>query len=145
MRETVSHKALTLHQPWATIIALGLKQVETRSWPTAYRGPLAIHAGRAPLEPGMLTVCTALANAGLGVTLVQVETAVYPLGAIVATCDLVGCVRMEEETIKQARLVERCLGDWKPGRFAWHLDNIRPCAPIHARGAQGLWDCEIAG
>lgn len=38
-------KALTVRQPWASLIALGVKTVETRSWSTKYRGPLAIHAG----------------------------------------------------------------------------------------------------
>ena len=37
-------KALTLWQPWASLIGLGVKTIETRSWPTAYRGPLTIHA-----------------------------------------------------------------------------------------------------
>lgn len=39
-------KALTLHQPWATLVAEGSKTIETRSWSTKYRGPLAIHAGK---------------------------------------------------------------------------------------------------
>ncbi len=39
-------RALTLHQPWASLIALGVKTIETRSWSTSYRGPLAIHAGK---------------------------------------------------------------------------------------------------
>jgi hypothetical protein len=39
-------KALTLHQPWAPAIAEGIKTIETRSWSTSYRGPLAIHAGK---------------------------------------------------------------------------------------------------
>ena len=38
-------KALTIKQPWASAIAFGDKRVENRSWPTAYRGLLAIHAG----------------------------------------------------------------------------------------------------
>ncbi len=38
-------KALSLWQPWASLIALGVKTIETRSWATNYRGPLAIHAG----------------------------------------------------------------------------------------------------
>jgi activating signal cointegrator 1 len=37
-------KVLTLHQPWASLVALGVKTIETRSWSTKYRGPLAIHA-----------------------------------------------------------------------------------------------------
>ena len=39
-------KVLTLTQPWATLVAIGAKHIETRSWATSYRGPLAIHAGK---------------------------------------------------------------------------------------------------
>ena len=39
-------KVLTLHQPWASLIACGIKTIETRSWSTKYRGPLAIHAAK---------------------------------------------------------------------------------------------------
>lgn len=38
-------KALTVKDPWASLILLG-KDVENRTWPTKYRGPLAIHAAR---------------------------------------------------------------------------------------------------
>ena len=38
-------KALTIHQPYASLIAVGAKRYETRSWATRYRGPIAIHAG----------------------------------------------------------------------------------------------------
>lgn len=44
-------KALTLHQPWATLVAIGAKTVETRGWATKHRGPLAIHAGTAREHP----------------------------------------------------------------------------------------------
>lgn len=37
---------LTLHQPWASLIGCGVKTIETRSWSTRYRGPIALHAGR---------------------------------------------------------------------------------------------------
>lgn len=39
-------RGLTLTQPWASLVAIGAKTIETRSWGTAYRGPLAIHAGQ---------------------------------------------------------------------------------------------------
>lgn len=39
-------KALTVRQPWASLIACGAKTIETRSWRTSYRGWLAIHAGK---------------------------------------------------------------------------------------------------
>lgn len=52
------YKALTLHQPWASLIALGVKTIETRSWSTKYRGPLAIHAGKRGLRLGGVHVPT---------------------------------------------------------------------------------------
>jgi hypothetical protein len=39
-------KALTLTQPWATLIAVGAKRIETRSWATDYHGQIAIHAAK---------------------------------------------------------------------------------------------------
>lgn len=38
--------ALSLKQPWATLVVTGLKTVEIRRWMTNYRGPLLIHASR---------------------------------------------------------------------------------------------------
>jgi activating signal cointegrator 1 len=39
-------KGLTLTQPWASLVANGAKTIETRSWSTSYRGPVAIHAAK---------------------------------------------------------------------------------------------------
>ena len=39
-------KALTIRQPWASLIAAGMKTIETRGWSTRYWGPLLIHAGK---------------------------------------------------------------------------------------------------
>lgn len=49
-------KCISLWQPWATLMAIGAKRIETRSWPTSHRGPLAIHAAKKrPSEiPGLL-------------------------------------------------------------------------------------------
>ena len=43
-------KALSLWQPWASLVALRVKTIETRSWSTSYRGPLAIHAAKRPVR-----------------------------------------------------------------------------------------------
>src|SRR5215212_7218280 len=37
-------KVLSLLQPWASLVVMGLKKIETRSWQTSYRGELLIHA-----------------------------------------------------------------------------------------------------
>ncbi|MBV9124194.1 MAG: ASCH domain-containing protein [Planctomycetes bacterium] len=40
--------ALSLKQPWATLLTHGLKSIEVRRWPTARRGRILIHAARIP-------------------------------------------------------------------------------------------------
>lgn len=44
-------KAITTWQPHASLIAIGAKPIESRSWRTQYRGPLAIHAAKRFPEP----------------------------------------------------------------------------------------------
>ena len=41
-------KALSVKQPWANLIASGEKTIETRLWPTDYRGPLLIVSSKTP-------------------------------------------------------------------------------------------------
>src|SRR5262245_21558594 len=42
--------ALSIKQPWATLLVHGLKTIEVRRWPTARRGPVLLHAARVPDE-----------------------------------------------------------------------------------------------
>jgi len=39
-------KALSIRQPFAQLICIGLKDVENRTWPTKYRGRLQVHASK---------------------------------------------------------------------------------------------------
>jgi hypothetical protein len=39
-------KAITVRQPYATLLCMGLKTIETRTSTTNYRGPLLIHASK---------------------------------------------------------------------------------------------------
>src|SRR3990167_3828953 len=94
-------KAITLTQPWATLVALGHKRIETRSWTTSYRGPLAIHAAKGfPMTAQRVcwehrTIAGTLPRifghnphdeaAGVGAS----TGYEFPLGAVVATCQLV--------------------------------------------------------
>src|ERR1700694_3122793 len=55
LRSKSAMKALSLWQPWASLIAMGLKEFETRHWATSYRGPLVIHAAKRPLEADTLS------------------------------------------------------------------------------------------
>ena len=126
-------KAITLWQPWASYIAVGSKRYETRSWATSYRGPLAIHASARKMTEGERDLLEDYPFPhGYGP---------LPFGAVVATCELVECVRMTDAAIAARECIELDLGDWYPGRFAWCLVNVVSLSePIPAKGAQGLWE-----
>lgn len=133
-------KAISLTQPWATLIAIGAKKIETRSWNTTYRGPLAIHAAKGGYNDDLLLMkiepfFTELTKAGI-VSRLQI-----PLGCVVAICELVQVDHIKDGYSKYITYEERSFGDYTPGRFAWILKNANQLSePISAKGALGLWD-----
>jgi hypothetical protein len=51
-------KALCVKQPWANLISMGLKTIETRTWKTNYRGPLIICSSKTPdIYPAGFALC----------------------------------------------------------------------------------------
>lgn len=152
-------KALTLTQPWATLIACGAKRIETRSWATDFRGRIAIHAAKGlgpvggkrgfqeqcampPFDKALsqhLEDCGAMADA-------YKAAHAIPLGAIVAIADLVDVKRIDMKLRAQvlAQTVtpfEIDFGDYTNGRYAWFLENVRALpGPIYCTGALSLWD-----
>lgn len=148
-------RGLSLTQPWAQLMALGVKQVETRSWTTSYRGLIAIHAAKAfprdarDLAEGAYAVRAVLERGGM-----QFSTSPpahwyhapryryvtgLPLGAIVAVAHLVNVCPAREvrETLGEQELA---FGDYDDDRFAWRLSGVvRLAVPIACRGALGLW------
>lgn len=134
-------KALTIIQPWATLVATGAKKIETRSWKTDYRGPLAIHAAKG-FPKWARNTCywepfqQALAQAGI------TDPDQLPRGVVISVCTLIECQRIKSDNLPDAS--ERFFGDYRSGRYAWILRDVRPVIPpIPARGAQGLWEIEI--
>lgn len=133
-------RAISLHQPWASLVAHGLKRFETRSWTTSYRGPLAIHAAKRKVVIDELNAIIeeALYDAGYRY-LPQL-----PYGCIVCTCELVAVCSTNNvkhlPAFKQIAETELYFGDYSPGRFAWQLDNVQIVDNIPARGSQGFWE-----
>lgn len=125
-------RALTLIQPWASLIADGRKTFETRSWSTEYRGPIAIHAGK-KLDAEYAVAC-GYRPEGLA------------RGAIIAVARLVACiptekaVRIIHDTMPAALAAEELAhGDYRPGRWAWELADVIRVPAFPLLGAQGLW------
>jgi hypothetical protein len=125
-------KAITVTQPWATLIAVGHKRIETRSWQTHYRGTIAIHAAKTWTKADKAFAAEEVALGRLPVC--------YPLGAVVATARLVDCRRTQELALEISGL-ERHLGNYDWGRWGFVLEDVEPLEePVWARGALGLWE-----
>lgn len=134
-------KALTLHQPWASLMAWGVKTIETRGWATAYRGPLAIHAAKTIPPYARRAVLDRPTIIGVlqGRNIDPANLAGLPLGAVVAIVNLVDCKPIED--LGWLPYFEYIYGNFAPGRFGWITRNVRALdPPIPARGHQGLWD-----
>jgi hypothetical protein len=127
-------KAVTLWQPWASAVALGLKRFETRSWATAYRGPILIHAAaRWTMEEVRFQAHGVhFLRACLGVSdprMLGFEKN-PPRGCVVAVADLAECWPAESVAASE---LERFFGDFRIGRWAWRLDS----GAIHSRHGGG--------
>ncbi|QGF22442.1 ASCH domain-containing protein [Raineyella fluvialis] len=138
-------KTLTVRQPWARLIMAGIKHHETRTWTTAHRGQLAIHAGMtwaadAPCrrEPSGMFVADEPLRRALGQPDPNGLTWSDQRGAILGEVTLVDVV---ETSAYRPTDLERLLGDYGRGLYAWVLaDPIAYAHPIRAKGRLGLWN-----
>ncbi|AZS15343.1 ASCH domain-containing protein [Paenibacillus lutimineralis] len=142
-------KAITIHQPWATLIALREKKFETRSWPTKHRGAIAIHAGKKIDKAACEVPDIKAALARHGYTADNL-----PTGAVVAKAELldshtifntadngIHVIHSTDARVEWIYNNEKAFGWYDEGRYAWELDNVRMLPePIPAKGQQGLWN-----
>ena len=141
-------KAITVWQPWAGALAAGIKEKETRSWPIKYSGPIAIHAAMKAIQHTwsdlyMSDEAREVICRRLGLPEIIDGPAAFPMGCILATAELVDCIRITPEYIATLTPDELALGDYTPGRYAWKLANVKKLPePIPAKGRQGLWNWE---
>lgn len=141
-------KVISIKQPWATLITLGEKRFETRSWATKHRGPLAIHASKKIDKEACkyLPITSTLNKHGI------VLFDDLPVGKIIATCNLVDCYQVKTDELLWADFTngntvdgfEYLFGDYTEGRFAWKLEGVLSLpTPIEAKGQLGLWNYEF--
>ena len=164
-------KAITILQPWASLIACGAKHYETRSWQTKHRGEIAIHAGKSTKADYVL-YDKQYQNNPYYYALNEYHKTIngvlppVPHGYIVAVANLISCweilsLKLIDEgkylatllspsytdvPYSETRIIteqEIIFGDWAPGRFVWQLEDIKMLEqPIPAKGKQGLWNWE---
>ena len=124
-------KVITIKQPFASLIAEGLKEYEFRTWKTNYRGEILIHAGKA-VDKGAMKRFECL----------KLE---YPTGCIIARAQLTECVAVNEQ-VKDALRKKNYLvysgttenPDWKG--YGFKLEDVKKVEPITVNGMLGLWE-----
>ena len=135
-------KALTVWQPWATLIVLGLKKIETRRRKTRIRGRIAVHAALRPPDPEIINALMRMP--GVADVLLEYFKYGFPLGEIVGNARLADCCPIDElYDTRYATHKEMRLGDWTEGRFGWIMESpVLFDDPIPAAGRQGFWNWE---
>jgi hypothetical protein len=123
-------KAISLWEPWASLMACGAKKVETRSWPIFYRGSLLICASKHPMDAMAMMVQEMAAEHGFSVK--------PRYGMALCVVQVVGCERIRFHACGDG--LEYELGDYTPGRFAWITEDLTAIDPFPVRGSQGLFD-----
>jgi len=104
-------KAISIKQPWASLIAAGVKTLELRAWPTDHRGPLLICSSRRPVIDG------------------------HRHGAALCVVDVVDCREMTRDDIPFA-----CVQQFYPDHYAWVLRDVRLIEPFPVVGQLRLFD-----
>lgn len=131
-------KCLSVTQPWASLIILGVRTIEARFWHTAYRGPLAIHAAKRFPEAaralcGDEPLRSLLRRSGFQ------SWFELPIGAVLGVVQLVDCV--PRATACGLAIDEFTLGNYGAGRWIWRL--AAPAAltpPVPMSGRPGIFD-----
>ena len=125
-------KVITIKQPFASLIAEGLKEYEFRTWKTNYRGDILIHAGKSVDKEAMKRFKH-----------LNLE---YPLGCIIAKVTLSDCVEVNDEFKGKLRKQPDSFVysgttedvEWKG--YGFKLENVKRIEPIKVNGMLGLWE-----
>lgn len=136
-------KALTICQPYAHLIITGEKRVENRTWPTNFRGPMLIHAGKSRdwldlnHDESLDLSC-------------EIPLSEMAFGAVVGVATMTDCVTLDNvrrfaSTGHGIRTGLRWMTrhEHTEGPWCWVLDNVRRFPePVTYRGAQGLFEID---
>ena len=126
-------KVISIKEPFATLIKENIKNIETRSWKTNYRGEIYIHASKVSDKTRTQELSDLTKNLKMN------------NGNIIAKATLVDCKYMDQKFIKEIKQneTEYLFGYYEEGRYAWILKDIKKIKPIPAKGKLNIWNYEI--
>lgn len=124
-------KVITIKQPWATLIAEGIKEYEFRTWNTKYRGDILIHAGKSIDKRAMDRF--------------KEYNFEYPVGCIIAKAKITDSVYIDDDFVNSIascdplvyrEIIEK--GEWEG--YGFKLEQVKKIEPIYINGKLGLWN-----
>lgn len=125
-------KIITVKQPFASLIAYGLKEYEFRTWKTKYKGEIYIHAGKGIDKTAMKRY--------------EYLNLDYPSGCIIAKANLTDCIyidsNMKDILRKKDDKVYYGIIHSKEEEYGFKLENIERIEPIIINGQLGIWNYE---
>lgn len=125
-------KVITVKQPFASLIASGLKEYEFRTWKTKYRGEIYIHAGKGIDKIAMKRY--------------EYLNLDYPSGCIIAKANITDCIYIDSNMKKILKekddKVYYGIIHSKKEEYGFKLDNIERIEPITVNGKLGIWNYE---
>lgn len=136
-------KALSIWQPWASLIITGRKRIETRSWaaPSWIRGKRIAVASTKQVQRQQKMAITepSFSRHYMDSGLPALDD--LPKGVVLGTVLVVDCRAMDHALIGDLTEQELAYGWYSPGRYAWFLDQPEAFEkPIPVRGGQRLWN-----
>lgn len=130
-----SMKAISLWEPWATAMALGLKKNETRHWNITYRGAIAIHAARRKMTADEQEIWDIF---------IKSESGRMPAyGCVVCVVEIYDWITTDDVQAGKLHFSDHeiALGNYSIGRYAWLTRNLRRLkTPVPEVGRQGLFN-----
>lgn len=148
-------KALSIWQPYASLISTGAKLIETRSRLTHFRGEILICAAVRKNKGELLFELAHWGTVGGLAPLVgdplclddskwsNINIDDLPFGKAVAVADLYDSVPVEDLKYGQVKNQLR-FGDFNDGRHGWLLKNIRRLKnPFPVKGQQGMFNVDV--
>ncbi len=124
-------KVLTIKQPFATLIAEGLKEYEFRTWKTKYRGEVLIHAGKGIDKKAMEKY--------------KYLNLTYPTGCIIAKATVTDCIKIDEAarerlSSKNSIIYSNIIKHTEWNGYGFKLENVEKINPIPASGKLSFWE-----
>lgn len=124
-------KVITIKQPFASLIAEGIKEYEFRTWKTKYRGEILIHAGKGVNKKAMEKF--------------KKYNLEYPMGCIIAKASLTDCIKIDTEARgilneKNSLVYSSVINNTEWDGYGFKLENVKKIKPISLNGKLSLWD-----